>query len=362
MTDANQEAQQKKEQARQRKEQAQKEREEAQQQIERKNLILSALDDDWGEAKNKYDRLRQTLTMFFDKSYHRNVDFLIEETLNQFAEQIAGTGKNLDGSGAIIMKIAETVRSKDEQRKQDGHDKLLRWFDLDREKAGERYVTIREMLAKFFAVRKCNEVEACVDKTLDRTERIITKGEEIEDGSPPTKIIIRIEEEKAGKREEKLIDVEPEAYILGVAYHILQEYFREKQKHEVVPLQALPGGKEPATATSSNESQDTDQQSNAVPDNETKNTGSQLPVYLNDTYHDCLTECMQNLDLEDRNLVLRYEDCDKKKQADAKYRHQAQANDLHITLAQLRKRAFTIREILKNCVAKCVKQRQTERK
>ena len=50
---------------------------------------------------------------------------------------------------------------------QDSFDKLLRWLDPDRDKAGEIYAKIQLRLIKIFSARGCREPEDLADKTIN---------------------------------------------------------------------------------------------------------------------------------------------------------------------------------------------------
>ena len=50
---------------------------------------------------------------------------------------------------------------------QDDFDKLLRWLDPDRDKAGEKYAKIQLRLIRIFSSRGCLEPEELADKTIN---------------------------------------------------------------------------------------------------------------------------------------------------------------------------------------------------
>lgn len=50
---------------------------------------------------------------------------------------------------------------------QEAFDKLLRWLDSDRDKAGEKYERIRIKLISFFSCRGCYDSEDLVDETIN---------------------------------------------------------------------------------------------------------------------------------------------------------------------------------------------------
>lgn len=50
---------------------------------------------------------------------------------------------------------------------QEGFDKLLRWLDADRDKAGDKYAKIQSRLIKIFSSRGCWDAEDLADKTIN---------------------------------------------------------------------------------------------------------------------------------------------------------------------------------------------------
>lgn len=63
---------------------------------------------------------------------------------------------------------------------QEAFDQLLSYLDADRERAGEKYESLRSKIVKFFEWRGCLSPEEGADETLNRVTRKITEGEIID--------------------------------------------------------------------------------------------------------------------------------------------------------------------------------------
>src|SRR5688572_10205931 len=87
-------------------------------------------------------------------------------------------------------------------------DRLLTWFDIDRDKAGEKYESIRQALIELFDAWSCCGAEELADETINR---VGTKLDEI----VPT------------------YSGDPALYFFGVAKMVHHEYFRVKRDLEL---------------------------------------------------------------------------------------------------------------------------------
>jgi DNA-directed RNA polymerase specialized sigma24 family protein len=122
-------------------------------------------------------------------------------------------------------------------------DKLLRWLDPDREKAGEKYEDIRRRLIRFFTCRGCDIPEELADATINRVVKIIdTKSEGHTD--------------------------DPIRLFLGVAKNIFREWVSRK------PLDPK--------------------------------TFPPPPPHPDEQGLECLDACMEKLPPEERGLIIRY--------------------------------------------------------
>jgi DNA-directed RNA polymerase specialized sigma24 family protein len=127
-------------------------------------------------------------------------------------------------------------------------EKLLRWLDTDRDRAGEKYEKIRLRLIRIFTLRGCGDVEDLADETINVVA---------------SKIDWLIETFKG----------DPALFFYGVAKNIYHEHFKKKPP----PVPAPP------------------------PD-----------VTRVEQECECLEECLkQQLTVTDRQLVLRYHEKEK---------------------------------------------------
>jgi len=170
---------------------------------------------------------------------------------------------------------------------------LARWLDPDRDKAGEKYETIRAGLIRIFVAKGCSDAEHLADDAIDRVTA-------------------------------KLPDLmatyvgEPARYFHGVARNIVLEARRSKEITVELPPVAI----DPRKTTS-------------------------------DT-SDCLERCLSFLPANKRDLILDYylyEGHDKIEH------HRKMAAELAISEGALRGRAHHIRSKLEECVTECTHRR-----
>ncbi|HEV8577749.1 MAG TPA: hypothetical protein VGX68_01605 [Thermoanaerobaculia bacterium] len=179
----------------------------------------------------------------------------------------------------------------------EGFDALLDYLDPDREKAGERYETIRRRLVRLFEWRGCATPEELTDETIDRVARRMKEGIELRSS-------------------------DPFGYFCGVAHLVYKEVFRRSLREQ----RALERSDWPASAS--------------LLDGEE----------VVDRRLDCLRRCMDRLPPEKRDLVLRYH------QGQNNIRNrQTLANELRIPLNALRIRIHRIRRQLEDCVRERLK-------
>jgi DNA-directed RNA polymerase specialized sigma24 family protein len=177
---------------------------------------------------------------------------------------------------------------------QEAFDQFLCLLDLDRDRAGESYETLRRNLIHLFIWRGCRDPETDADETINRVIRKIDEGEEVRD-------VI--------------------AYAHGVARRLLLEIFK-KQEREQIGIDELP----PLTAQP--ERQDDDE--NGVL---------------------CLRRCLNRLPEESRQLIVLYYQGEKSVKIENRKRL---AESLRITLNALRYRAFDLRQRLQGCIERCM--------
>jgi RNA polymerase sigma factor (sigma-70 family) len=186
---------------------------------------------------------------------------------------------------------------------EENFDTLLNWLDSDRERAGEKYEDIRHSLIKIFVWRGCNRAEDLADETIDRVMR---KARELA----------------------KTYKGNPALYFYGVAKKVLLEH----QRREFTPVSPLI----------------------------IVNVAAPEPEDLynqEDAKLDCLESCLQRLSQEDRDLILLY--YQKEKQAKIDFR-KFLAEQVGIETNTLRVRVYRIRNILHDCISKCLERHGRE--
>lgn len=132
---------------------------------------------------------------------------------------------------------------------QDEFERLLAWLDQDRDRAGEKYETIRRGLIEMCRCRGCWEPEEVADETITRV------AGKVKDVAPTYM-------------------GDPARYFYGFAKNVLREYHRRTSR----PVPVNPIG----------------------------------PADDSEQLHMCLDQCMELLEPEHRELVLEYFNKDKK--------------------------------------------------
>lgn len=182
-------------------------------------------------------------------------------------------------------------------------DQLLLAFDVDREKAGEMYETIRSKLIEFFEARGSDVPLEHTDDAINRVARRITEGERIQ-----------------------YIN----SYFYGVARLVWLENLRQRDRHSTLEL-----GPTPIAA-----------------DNEELEVERQ---YRESRLH-CLERCLARLSATNRTLIVEYY----REEKGIKIEHRKQqAARLNTTVNGLRLRASRIRAELSQCVHSCLEQGST---
>jgi DNA-directed RNA polymerase specialized sigma24 family protein len=192
----------------------------------------------------------------------------------------------------------EPRRENDPQRRKwdltpKAFDQFLSLLDLDRDRAGENYETLRRNLIQLFIWRGCRDPESHADETINRVIRKIDEGEEVRD-------VI--------------------AYAHGVARRLLLEIFK-KQEREQIGIDELP----PLVAQ---------------PAEQDDETGVL-----------CLRRCLNRLPEESRQLIVLYYQGEKSAKIENRKRL---AEGMRVTLGALRYRAFDLRQRLQGCIERCM--------
>ena len=167
-------------------------------------------------------------------------------------------------------------------------DAFLAWLNPNREEAGSKYEDIRRRLIKIFASRGCFCPEDLADETINR---VVAKIPEIS----------------------KNYHGDPGRYFGGVARNVFHEYFRKR------PVPA------------------------SQPEPDSPETQEQELR--------CLDECLDDLPQENRKIILRYYEGEKRTRIQCRNK---QARELDMELNALRIRVHRIRAVLQRCVADCL--------
>jgi DNA-directed RNA polymerase specialized sigma24 family protein len=186
--------------------------------------------------------------------------------------------------------MAQALRS-------DQFEELLRRLAPDRDLAGERYEQLRRRLITVFTYRRCAHPEELVDETMDRVARKLAEMGTDFEGSDPA------------------------PFVFGVAWNVARESFK---RHATVPLP--------------------DHWDVPDPSPPLREEGPPLE-------DSCLERCLQRLAEEERTLVLKYFQGEKR----AKIRHRwALAAELRLTPNALRLKIHRLTRQLRTCVFHCV--------
>jgi DNA-directed RNA polymerase specialized sigma24 family protein len=171
-------------------------------------------------------------------------------------------------------------------------DILLEWLDSDRDRAAEKYEMIRQSLIQIFIWKRCLDAESLADETLDRVMLRVPELRETYKGNPS-------------------------AYIHAVAKNLLTEQ---------MPVRTV-------------------QLETSVPEN------PRTTDIKTEKMSDCLDRCLSNLSPYSRDLILDYYSEDHSK----KISHRKDlAEELGISVEQLRVRMHRIRKTLEACIQACM--------
>jgi RNA polymerase sigma factor (sigma-70 family) len=172
---------------------------------------------------------------------------------------------------------------------------LLSWLDPDRERAGEKYETIRQQLIKMFTWKRAWDPEGLADETISRVTR------------------------RVGEIRTSYVG-DPSLYFYAVARNVFREELRRSSRHQPDPEAELI-----ASEINSDESRE------------------QL--------YDCLDKCIGKLSAANRELLITYYEGSKQGRIKSS---QVLAAQFGLQPSALRMRVLRIRKMLENCIEICM--------
>jgi RNA polymerase sigma factor (sigma-70 family) len=184
----------------------------------------------------------------------------------------------------------------------EGFELFLKWLDLDREAAGQRYVAIRRRLNAFFELRGCAQAEDLADETIDIVIRKVPTFNESYKGDPVP-------------------------YFYRVAHYVYLNYRETRAKLDgELPSENLADPRQP----------------HALQEKELR--------YL------CLERCLKKLSPERRELLLQYYGKDKRAKIEER---KGLAQQRGKTANALRLRLHRLRGEMRDCVTNCLESATT---
>ncbi len=175
-------------------------------------------------------------------------------------------------------------------------DIFLATLGQDRERAGEKYLALRERLERFFEWRNCENVEELTDIVFDRVVKKIVGGEKIKN---------------------------PEAYCVSVAKFVLLENRREVLK-----------------------SSELDENSKEVNKSEPDDEDDEIK----DKRLKCLDKCLAEFPKDKREMLVGYFDTDEKTMISTR---KSLAKKIGVNLNSLRIRVSRLKTKLEKCTKEC---------
>ena len=188
---------------------------------------------------------------------------------------------------------------------QDAFRRLLAWLDDGVDSSGESYLETRRRLVSYFDRKNCLPPDDLADETLNRVARRLA-----EEGS--------------------ITGAAPAQYCYIVAKYVFLEYQRRADRSQV-SLDEPSSSRHPASSPA---------ELSALSE-EAKSRENRL---------DCLERCLNNLDNDNRDLIVQYYRGEQRVKIDNR---RALAARLGITTNALGIRACRVREKLEACVNKC---------
>ena len=203
------------------------------------------------------------------------------------------------------ISVQKAERKKDWALTQGAFRRLLGWLDEDGDSNGETYMETRRRLVSYFDRKNCLTPDELADETLNRVSR-------------------RLEEEGS------ITGATPAHYCYIVAKYVFLEYQRRSDRGQLSldelsnPRHSIPSPAELSALEEAAESRE-----------------NRL---------DCLERCLQNLEPDNRELIIQYYRGEQRAKIDNR---RALAARLGISTNALGIRACRLRNKLEACVCKC---------
>jgi DNA-directed RNA polymerase specialized sigma24 family protein len=178
-------------------------------------------------------------------------------------------------------------------------ERCLQALHRDREQASHVYLDLNRKVLTYLESNHCLDANSCADVVMDRFSEIASEG-------------------RVSK---------PRSLIFSIAWHVLHEYWRN-QKRETEAARQL--------------------QAELIRGHESQRDESGLDSVKSD----CRKSCLAGMPAKDRTLVKRYNEPDGQEKLYTT--RKKLANELGVTLSELRKRVFKIRNTLRDCYMRCV--------
>jgi DNA-directed RNA polymerase specialized sigma24 family protein len=226
-----------------------------------------------------------------------------ERSTNSLDEVADGGGAQPCGAEAARARPTDHGRGVNAEQ----FGALLDRLDADRERAWSIYAGVRERLMRFFAEKNCLTAVECADDTLDRAARRLADGAE-------------------------LTVEDPYQYILGIAYNVLREYWKDAER-KMVEMDALGSISHPA----------------GDPEDVRRNEEERAE---RERRLDCLTHCLAEQPPEGRAFLAAYHTG--ATGAERIEERRRLATEMGIELNALRIRACRARDRIEKCLRACL--------
>ncbi len=179
---------------------------------------------------------------------------------------------------------------------------LLKWFSSDEKIAAEKYEEIRDGLIRYFHFKGCSDPINLTDETFNRV----------------TNKINSLDLSK---------DVKKITIFYGFAYNIYREYLRDLERNEIELIPDI------VFQEGSNEITELNEENNLL---------------------ECLENCLNELDENDKKIVIKYYNKEKKEKIELR---KELAEQLELTANALHVKVHRLKASLKKCINKCLNEK-----